>query len=399
VHRLIISSFATWLLAFGPAAMGADWARSWDVSGDAAFELRYFGRNAAATGTSDGFEGSLALNFEADWYGERSRVSIEPFLRLDSVDTERSHFDLREAYWAVEGEGWEVLAGFNKVFWGVTESRHLVDIVNQTDLVEDLDQEQKLGQPMISLSLERNWGLVELFAMPYFRERTFPGMDGRLRTPLSVDTESARYDASAGEHHTDVALRWSHYFGDVDIGVYVFHGTGREPKLLPSSEGQTLVPFYHQATQLGIDLQYTRDAWLWKLEAIARDGLDDRFFATVAGFEYTWYGIGEGDSDLGVLVEYLYDDRGPTEPVTVFDDDLFFGARWALNDTQDTSLLAGVALDTNEPEWFFSLEAERRIGEDFFAKARVRIFNGNTRGQLDAFDREDYMEVSLARYF
>ena len=139
---------------------------------------------------------------------------------------------------------------------------------------------------------EKDWGLLEFFLLPYFRERTYPGIDGRLRTPLVIDTDNPLYESSAGEHHTDLALRWSHYFGDVDIGVSVFHGTGREPGLVPGANGEALAPYYHQVTQVGLDVQYTREAWLWKLEAIGRDGLDDRFFATVAGFEYTFYGLG-----------------------------------------------------------------------------------------------------------
>ena len=66
---------------------------------------------------------------------------------------------------------------------------------------------------------------------------------------------------------------------------------------------------------------------------------------------------------------------------------------------QTRRMLAGVVLDANESEWFFNLEAERRIGEDFFAEARVRIFNGDADGQLGFFDKEDYVEVSVARYF
>ena len=399
MNRLITTLLTLGMLAAMPASQNA-LAQEWDWSGDVGLETRYFGSDSPWTGQSGGLEGSLSLNFEGRWYAENSRAIVQPFLRLDSADSERSHFDLREAYWAYEGDGWEVLTGFNKVFWGVTESRHLVDIINQADLIEDLDQEQKLGQPMISAMLERDWGLLELFVMPYFRERTFPGADGRLRTPLTVDTDVAIYESSAAEHHTDIALRWSHYFGDIDIGVSAFHGTGREPKLIPSADGQTLVPFYHQITQLGVDLQYTRDAWLWKLEAIARDGLDDQFFATVAGFEYTFYGINEGASDLGMIVEYLYDDRGPSEPLTVFDDDLFLGARWAMNDTQDTSLLTGVVLDTNESEWFLNVEAERRIGENMVAAARIRVFNGDRRlDQLQILDRDDYFQLSLSRYF
>ena len=397
--RILLAMIAAAGLLAGPAEAPA---QAWDLAGDIGAELRYFGDDPQWAGQADGLEASVALNLEARWRNEAGdqRASIMPFLRLDSADSERSHFDLREAYWAYQGDGWEVLAGFNKVFWGVAESRHLVDIINQTDLVEDLDQEQKLGQPMISALLERDWGQLEFFVMPWFRERTFPGADGRLRTPLPVDTEAAEYESSAGRRHTDLAMRWSHYFGDLDIGVYAFHGTGREPKLRPAGDGRTLAPYYHQVTQLGIDLQYTRGAWLWKLETIARDGLEDEFLAAVAGFEYTFYGIRGGASDLGVLVEYLSDGRAESEPQTVFDDDVFIGARWALNDIQDTSLLAGVVLDTNASEWFFTLEAERRIGDNLFAQARVYLFNGDTaHGQLQVLDQDDHVKVSLARYF
>ena len=44
-----------------------------------------------------------------------------------------------------------LLVGAAKVFWGTAESRHLVDIINQTDAVEDIDEEDKLGQPMVKV--------------------------------------------------------------------------------------------------------------------------------------------------------------------------------------------------------------------------------------------------------
>jgi hypothetical protein len=386
------------LLAAGPVQAGED---AWDFSGDLGAELRWFPNEPRWPGQSDDELGaSLFMNFEARWRGEHSRASIQPFARLDSMDDERSHIDLREAYWAFEGKSWELLLGFNKVFWGVAESRHLVDIINQTDLVEDPDQEQKLGQPMVQLALQRDWGDLEFFIMPYFRERTFPGPEGRLRAPLPVDTDNPEYESSAGDWHTDLALRWSHYFDDVDVGASIFHGTGREPVLFLSENGDRLVPFYHQITQLGIDLQYTREAWLWKAEAILRDGLDDTFFAAVAGVEYTFFGVGESDRDLGLLVEYLYDGRGPSEPITTLDNDVFFGGRLTFNDAQDTNLLGGVVVDVDEREWFLNVEAERRLGENYFLEGRLRIFNGDQQlNQLYSFDRDDYLQVSLRRYF
>jgi hypothetical protein len=374
----------------------------WQWGGDVGAELRYFFDDPRWSGQSDGAAGSVFGNLEARWRSNagNQRASFRIFGRMDSVDDQRSHADLREAYWAYEGEDWEILLGFNKVFWGVTESRHLIDIINQTDLVEDNDQEQKLGQAMVNLLLQRDWGQLEFYLLPRFRERTYPGVEGRMRSPLPVDTNDTRYESSAAENHTDLALRWSHYFGDVDVGVYAFRGTGREPLLSPAEEGDRLLPYYHQVTQLGVDFQYTREAWLWKFEGVLRNGLTENFFAAVAGLEYTFYGVAESATDVGFLMEYLYDGREQGEPVTVFDSDVFLGTRLALNDIQDSSLLVGVVMDVDSREWFFNLEAERRIGENYVAEARLRLFKGDRKlNQLFAFDQDDYFQLSISRFF
>ena len=75
---------------------------------------------------------------------------------------------MRELYWRGVFGDLEVKAGAVKVFWGVTESQHLVDVINQADLVENIDSEDKLGQPMINLSWGKDWGTLELFVLPYY---------------------------------------------------------------------------------------------------------------------------------------------------------------------------------------------------------------------------------------
>ena len=376
---------------------------SWDISANVELQTRFFTQDARWPGqeTADGLY-SLAATAELRWRNVdgNQRASIIPYARWDEADDERSLVDLQEAYWALEADSLELLIGANTVFWGVTESVHLVDIINQTDLVADIDGEDKLGQPMINLEAQREWGLVSLYVMPYFRERTFAGTDGRFRTPIPVDTDRPQYQSSAGENHIDVALRYSHYIGDIDIGVSAFRGTSREPRLLPNEDGSALLPYYDQINQLGVDLQYTRDAWLWKLEAIIRDGFSETFAAAVGGFEYTYYQVNESDADIGLLLEYQYDGRGVEEPVTTADNDVFIGARLALNDTQDTSVLAGVGYDVDTTETFFNVEADRRIGEDYVIALRARIFSG--AGQQDrtyVLANDDYLQLQLSRYF
>ena len=376
---------------------------TWDFSATAELQSRLFSQDARWSGQGGrDVQFSLSATAEARWRNEDGnlRMSFIPYARWDDTDSERSLFDLQEAYWAIESGEYELLIGANTVFWGVTESVHLVDIINQTDAVADIDGEDKLGQPMINLVTQRDWGLLGLYVMPYFRERTFAGADGRFRTPLPVATGQTGYESSADENHIDLALRYSHYIGDVDIGVSVFSGTSREPRLLPNAEGTALVPFYDQIQQVGVDLQYTREAWLWKLETIVREGASETFAAAVGGFEFTVYQVGDSAADIGLLLEYQYDGRGADEPLVTSDNDIFAGARFALNDTQDTAVLAGVGRDTDTGEMFFNIEAERRIGEDYVIELRARAFSGADPSDLTyTLANDDYVQLQLSRYF
>ena len=374
-----------------------------DVSGSIELQVRAFWNDPAWIGQDDqALQGTLVSTTEFRWRNEEGnqRASLIPYLRWDATDSDRSLVDLHEAYWAYEGRDYEILVGSNTVFWGVTESVHLVDIINQTDFAGDIDGEDKLGQPMVSLALQRDWGEISAFVMPYFSERTFAGVDGRFRPQLPIDTDRAQYESSSRESHVDFALRYSHYFGDVDIGLYAFSGTSREPRFVAADDGQSLLPVYDLIDQVGLDLQYTSEAWLWKLEAIARDGYVSTFAAAVGGFEYTFYQVSESSADIGLLLEYQYDGRNELEPITIADNDVFLGTRFALNDVQDTAVLAGVSYDVRTGETFVNIEAERRFGEDWFVELRVRAFSGAEQGDATYWlQQDDYAQLSIARYF
>lgn len=393
----------TLLLVILLAALSPARGEEVDISGSLDLQVRAFWQDPAWVG-QDGrsLQGAMVSTTEFRWRNKdgNQRTSFIPYLRWDATDEERNLVDLKEAYWAIEGDDYEVLVGNNTVFWGVTESVHLVDTINQTDFAGDIDGEDKLGQPMISLALQRDWGEISAFVMPYFRERTFASVDGRFRPPLPVDTDNPLYESSSAQNRVDLALRYSHYFGDVDVGLHAFSGTSREPRFVPAADGQMLLPVYDQIDQVGIDLQYTKDAWLWKLEAIARDGVSHSFAAAVGGFEYTLYQVSETSADVGVLLEVQYDGRNEFEPVSINDNDVFVGARLAVNDIQDTAVLAGVAYDVDTGETFVNIEAERRFGDDWFAELRVRAFSGAGQGDATYWLRaDDYVQLNIARYF
>ena len=174
----MICSETRFLIAIGAAlAIGSDAvAGEWDFSASVATEVRIFPNDPAFPGQDDNlFSPSVAVEpgIVYEWNDGDDRLTFVPFLRWDADDDERSHVDVREANWLRFGDDWDLVVGIDKVFWGVTESRHLVDIVNQTDGVEDIDNEDKLGQPMINLTLQRDWGALSFFVLPAFASAPF----------------------------------------------------------------------------------------------------------------------------------------------------------------------------------------------------------------------------------
>jgi hypothetical protein len=347
--------------------------------------------------------GSFVLQPEYyhEWENGSSFTAV-PFARFDSADSERTHFDIRELNFLWVADSLEMRIGVGKVFWGVTEFVHLVDIINQTDLVENPDGEDKLGQPMVHLSIPRDWGVVDLFLLIGFREQTEPGEKGRLRFRLPVDTDSALYESAAEDHHVDFSARYSHSVGDWDLGIYHFYGTGRDPTLLfgvDASGTQTLIPFYQQIHQTGLDLQMVAGQWLLKLESLYRTGQGRSFLAAAGGFEYTWVGIFDTSMDLGLIGEYVHDDRDLNIP-TIFQNDAMFGVRLAVNDMASTEVLAGFVQDLEFSTRMLSLEASRRFGDRWRATLESRLFFDVDREDV-LFDLrdDDFISIELAYHF
>jgi hypothetical protein len=146
-------------------------------------------------------------------------------------------------------------------------------------------------------------------------------------------------------------------------------------------------------------LQYTGEAWLWKLEAVHRHTSLEDYWAATGGFEYTFVGINDSALDLGVIGEYLYDSRG-TDGLAPFQNDLFVGARLTLNDAQSSELLAGAVVDLDHSSKTFRVEASRRIGQSYKLSVEAQLFaDVDVNDPLSAFEEDSFVQVELARYF
>ena len=359
-------------LAAGPATQ----AQSFDYSGTLSLQSRWYPESPAFAGQRDHASGAVA---EPTLYMESASgasFTFTSFARYDSADSRRTHADLREAYLLVYGDWdanfWELRLGVGRVFWGVAELHNLVDVVNQFDLIEHPREEAKLGQPMAHLTVGGGWGVAELLALPYHRERTFAGPSGRLRPGRPI-LDDALYESSDEERHLDVAARYSNSVGLVDFGLSAFAGTNREPFFVPALQPGSipgpdtpLIPYYEQIRQFGLDAQLTAGSWLLKLEAIQRAGarnllgVEEDYRAAILGAERTVYAVFGSVADLTLLAEWHDDGRGRWA-TNVWANDVFVAAHLALNDVPGTEIAAGLLGDLSRNYRALSMELRRRL--------------------------------------
>lgn len=381
VVRVVLRACGVTALALGFATQGllAQWRA------EVAAEGRLFGP-ACETALI------LDVEFHHSWDRGRQLLTIAPYVRWDPSG-ERNRIDFVELSWAYFWERWELRAGLREVFWGVSESQHLVDVINQRDLVVGGQGYVKMGEPMLALATVQNWGTVEFFLMPWFRERRFDGRAGQLWSPTPVDATQPVYESGAGKGHLDWAIRWSHTVGDWDFGLSHFSGTRREPGFLPGEDESgraVLVPYYDVVDQTAVDVQWTRGNWLWKLEAVTLNPTTGRYLAAAGGLEYAFVDY------FSVFAEYLYDSRG-AEATTSFADDLFVGARLLL---QDGQLQGGAFVDRETWNSVLRLALTWRLGSSAKLMVGAGAFLGDESLEPNFAPRQhDYLSLAVTRYF
>lgn len=362
-------------------------------------DYRFFFKEGLYEGQKQHFPGlTIEPEFLLEWANGNQRLQFTGFARLD-VDNNRTHWDIRELYWQLVHNEFEFSLGAKKIFWGVTESAHLVDIINQTDFVESFDGEQKLGQPMAHLSYASKVGIFDFFVLPYFRKRQFPGQKGRLRTPFLVERDALSFESEAEEWHPDIAFRWSNAVNIFDLGLSYFYGNGREPVFNINPDNGSFDILYPLNHQIGIDAQALTGAWFWKLESIYRQNDFQEMIALAAGFEYTFSNIKDSGIDVGIIGEYLFDNRDELA-LNGLDNDIFIGSRLAFNDVQSTEILFGGIFDLEKSSKLWSLEANRRLGTNWKLSLETRIFSSIDESEFLHFIRTDsFLQIDLTRYF
>lgn len=388
-------------------------------AGDTQLEKVYFGMETyyyPVNGTPPQNHGSAALTSQFELQstlGKHWSARITPFARVDSSDSHRSIFDLREAELDYADGRWRLAAGVRRLSWSVTESvnivpHQVVDIVNQRDLAGDPAGQEKLGAAMGMVSYQGESTLVQAYLLPWFRPRRFGSVEAReqpFRGAVDLNDE-IHYVSGAEQHRPGAALRLEQSFDAVNLALIQYRGYAPQPIVEPDFATGKSTQLYYLVDMSALTVQATYGKWLLKTETAYFNTRSnpDRFteipgayWATVSGIEYTFVRV-FGDSDLGVIAEWMHDSRGDGPSGTPFQNDVFAGLRWAPNDQADSQFLGGIATDLDQRAAIFQLQYKRRIGEQIEAEAVGRAFRAEASNALHALE-DDPVVLLRVRYF
>ena len=331
---------------------------------------------------------------------ETQTVTLRPFYRMDPVDSKRTHADVRRADYRLSLKHFQFGAGVGQVSWGVLESYKPTDVFNQVDFVEAIDGSAKLGQPYVEAAWAFDTAALRFYYLPYFRDRTFPGLRGRVRFPVVVDTDAPIYETGLGRWQPSGAVRYTKTIGSFDFSAGAFTGLTREPRYVAELTTGQVVPRYDSMHQIFADGQWAVGSFTVKAEGFVRAWSKDlRIFAAGgAGADYTFFNVTHG-ADVSLAAEFLFDTRPVDAAPVFFQHDAFAGLRVALNDAASTELLAGAITDVLDGTTFARGHLARRLGEHWQISADAVIFAVRSGKLESAFKRDSHGQARLAYFF
>ncbi len=337
-------------------------------------------------------------------------MKLTPFARLDAEYDDRNSTQIKEFELEYLNGRNLFHIGQRLLSWSTVETVNVLpitvaDVVNQRDIQGDPDGQEKLGRPMLSYTILGETTQLELHYMPFFVERLQPLIQSREHFAggnFSI-IEDGIYTDEDEETKASYAAKFEWVVGANNLALFHYSGYRNEPLYTPI-DNENLQQLYFSTNTSGITLQSSISSWLIKLEAAYNDTeenndyvLPHEYSSFIGGVEYTLIRPNK-HADLGFFVEYVYDSRDSGPFRTPFEDDLFYGFRWASNNHDDATLLGGVLSDLDDHANIFHLNYKQRIGNDFGIDITARFYDIKDDTLMIVYENEHLLNLTFSYY-
>ena len=419
---------AFWVLLLPALAVA-----STDSKGSVGFEGRAFVPEGDEV---DRFDYGSLLVGRLEWKGKQKpfREKLRVVGRAAAIDRDRSRLVVEEAWVGYRSKYLRLKAGVQLLNWTATEAFHPADVVNSRNFDGNVENPDKVGEPMVSATLRLGRVHLTGYYLPVRMDPVFPGPRSRLSfsgtklgDPLWVPRGGGDIDDLEDSHFEHQwAVRLATTLGSADIALHAIqHNDRSQPGLAINQREGTARPVYAFVTQVGMTYAHAVSDFLLKLEAAHRrpDDLDVELQFPVAhdgntpatlllsvdppnhtivaaGVEYGWSYDTLGQATVIVEGQGVVDvaDADERKAITPFQRDVLVGYRHDFEDVQGTTLNLGVIVDLEGDGVVGTGSVGRRLGETWTLATSLRL-NFIDDGPLEPLDGDHFMQLELIRHF
>jgi hypothetical protein len=427
VHRAAAAAIVVPLILATPLTRADEAESAWTSRGELGLEGRAFRDDGDPITIDRGF--GMFGRLEADHRHGRFEEKGRGFGRLDAFDRERTTFVAEELWAQVQGERLRLRLGLDIVNWSALEAFHPVDVINARNLDSDLENLEKIGEPMAALQLQpfENTSVTAMF-MPVYMKTLFPSPRSRLNFgPPGTDLRNARrlLDRNGALTDRDFGLQGAVQVRQViksaDLTLHVLENMDRlEPIVLVDPATGNVSLLFQTVQQIGGTYQQVFGPLIAKLEGAYRHFIppdaaavgqlgplpDQTHGIVAAGLEY---GLSHANGSQSTFLLEGEAVVGLSEParraLTPFQRDVCAAVRFARNDEASKELLLVTIVDLEQwGEYLVSAGYRQRIGETWTLNVGLRIFQAAAVPPLQATGLEllrngDHVRFSLMRHF
>jgi hypothetical protein len=415
-------------LPTGPALAG-DWASQ----GELGLEGRQFDDDDRELTPDRGLSlfGRLELEHSHGRLQEKTRF----YGRLDRYDQRRSVLVFEEAWAQLGLERLRLRAGVDLVNWTATEAFHPADVINARNLDSDLENFEKVGEPMVALQLRLfSSTTVQVLAMPHRTAPVFASPASRLSFAPGIDLQGSRRMIDRDGALTDsrwgpqAAIALRQVLGNADLTLHALEHLDRSQPLV-RVDPLTFTPLliFQTVRQLGGTYQQALGPLVLKLEGAYRRFVAPRdpLPGVALGSPESAAESAAGQPDHGQLavgLEYGVSHQGGSEStfllegqavlgvddatlrstLSVFQRDVLVGYRFAFNDEAGKELMVGAIFDTERSgESLVMLSYQQRLGETWTVRGGLRLFHAKASapGPMAVLRTSDHVRLALTRHF
>ena len=341
-------------------------AKELEYKGNIGFESAYIDHNMVDKRDTQNAV-RLELELKQKMKNDEFVFSGEGIMDLD--DKNRRYLNVKDLYYKHNFENSDLLIGRNTRFWGAMEFYNHTDTFNTKDWRDDpFDYDAKIGANNIAYTQYFENSELSLIAKVHEerqRVQDAESVNNFMPSSYYSDTLVTQKDRD----RPTLYLKYSGSGEDTQIDYSLIYQNGYDEQRYLAPVGATLQQHAYLVDKVMAYATLVSGSTIYKTELAHTKSDDDKvsdYSQLSLGLEHTLYGV-VGKADIGLLAEYYkykaQDESklGAKEFGNLFADDVVLGFRYSFNDSADSDILGGVAIDRDNHEKIISLEYNTRL--------------------------------------